>query len=66
MTPKGRRLVGHLGPKVEQVYAEIREQLGPENLANLYEDLERVIALPDTGKGAASPARRPAAGRHTG
>jgi homoprotocatechuate degradation regulator HpaR len=57
MTSKGGRLVAHVGPKVEQVYAEIREQLGPENLASLYDDLERVIDLPDAAADRASAPR---------
>jgi homoprotocatechuate degradation regulator HpaR len=45
MTSKGRRLVAEVGPQVEVAYAQIREQLQPENLANLYADLQRLIDL---------------------
>lgn len=45
MTPKGERLVAEVGPQVEVAYARIREQLQPENLANLYADLQRLIDL---------------------
>lgn len=45
MTAEGNRLVELLGPKVEQEYLRIRDQLQPEHLSALYEDLQRLIDL---------------------
>jgi homoprotocatechuate degradation regulator HpaR len=45
MTPKGKQLVETLAPRVEQEYARIRDQLRPDYLARLYEDLQRLIDL---------------------
>lgn len=39
----GRRLVATVGPKVEIEYAKLREQLKPERLEALYEDLRYLI-----------------------
>lgn len=49
MTPKGKRLVAMIGPRVEVEYAWIRDQLQPENLASLTLELKRLIEL---GRGA--------------
>ncbi len=48
MTGKGKQLVELVGPKVEEEYAKIREQLQPDYLASLYKDLERLIAIGET------------------
>lgn len=45
ISAKGRRLVGTVGPIVEQEYAKIREQVHPERLAALYEDLRHLIEI---------------------
>ena len=47
-TPKGRRLVGKLSHTVEAHYAWMEKSLGKANLAQLYELLDRVIALEGT------------------
>jgi homoprotocatechuate degradation regulator HpaR len=54
MTPKGKRLVDMIGPRVEVEYAWIRDQLQPENLASLTVELKRLIEL---GRGAAVTTR---------
>ena len=43
ISAKGKRLVDEVGPKVEEQYALLREQLHPERLAALYEDLRHLI-----------------------
>ena len=45
ISAKGRRLVATVGPIVEQEYAKIREQLHPDRLAALYDDLRRLIEI---------------------
>ena len=40
---KGQRLVDTSGPKVEQEYARLRDELQPDRLAALYEDLQHLI-----------------------
>jgi len=47
MTAKGKRLVELVGPKVEQEYTKIHDQLQPEYLASLYNDLQRLIDIGD-------------------
>jgi homoprotocatechuate degradation regulator HpaR len=43
ISAKGKRLVAEVGPRVEQVYSALREQLHPERLAALYADLKHLI-----------------------
>jgi len=43
ISAKGQRLVDTIGPKVEQEYARLRDQLQPDRLAALYEDLQHLI-----------------------
>lgn len=45
ITPAGQRMVAEVGPKVEQEYARICEQLPPERLSSLYRDLKDLIDL---------------------
>ena len=45
ISAKGKRLVDEIGPKVEQQYALLREQLYPDRLASLYEDLHHLIEV---------------------
>jgi len=45
MSADGIRLVSVLGPKVEQEYAQIRDQLQPDHLSALYDDLQRLIDI---------------------
>jgi homoprotocatechuate degradation regulator HpaR len=54
ISAKGRRLVDRVGPRVEQEYALLREQLHPDRLAALYADLHHLIE-------AGGPAPLPAA-----
>jgi DNA-binding MarR family transcriptional regulator len=42
---RGSQLVGALAPHVEQEYARIRQQLSPERLERLQDDLRRLIEL---------------------
>ena len=51
ISTKGKRLVATVGPKVEQQYALLREQLHPERLAALYEDLHHLIEAGAPGQG---------------
>jgi homoprotocatechuate degradation regulator HpaR len=43
ISAKGRRLVAQVGPRVEQEYARLCEQLHPDRLAALYADLHHLI-----------------------
>ena len=43
ISAKGRRLVERLAPEIEQAYAELREQMKPEHMAVLYQELGRFI-----------------------
>lgn len=43
ITSKGQRLVDEIAPEIEQEYARLREQLQPERLTALYEDLQHLI-----------------------
>ena len=43
ISAKGRRLVERLAPEIELAYAEIRDQMEPEHLAALYQELGRFI-----------------------
>ncbi len=43
ISAKGQRLVDTIGPKVEQEYTRLRDQLQPDRLAALYEDLQHLI-----------------------
>ena len=62
MTPKGKRLVDVIGPKVELEYARIREQLEPANLASLTTELKRLIELgKEPEAGVAASTERPRA-----
>ncbi|MBN1238921.1 MAG: homoprotocatechuate degradation operon regulator HpaR [Gammaproteobacteria bacterium] len=45
ISEKGQRLVDEVGPKVEHQYELLREQLRPERLNSLYEDLQHLIEL---------------------
>lgn len=45
ITAAGQRIVNEVGPKVEQEYARICEQLPPERLSSLYRDLRDLIEL---------------------
>lgn len=45
ITAAGQRLVDEVGPKVEQEYARMCEQLPPERLSSLYRDLRDLIEL---------------------
>lgn len=48
---QGRALVDAVAPQVEAEYERIREQLNPDRLEGLYEDLKRLIDLGDgTGR----------------
>lgn len=59
MTPKGKRLVDVIGPKVELEYARIREQLQPASLGSLTTELKRLIDLgKETESGIAESAER--------
>ena len=43
ISARGQRLVDAIGPEVEREYSELREQLQPDRLASLYEDLQHLI-----------------------
>jgi homoprotocatechuate degradation regulator HpaR len=45
ISARGRRLVDRVGPRIEDEYARLREQLQPERLLALYRDLERLIEI---------------------
>ena len=45
MSAKGQRLVDEIGPKVEDEYNAIREQLQPDRLEALYDDLRELIKI---------------------
>lgn len=45
ISPKGQQLVDEIGPKVEEQYALLRQQLRPERLNSLYSDLQHLIEL---------------------
>lgn len=45
ISAKGKRLVATVGPIVEQEYAKIREQLRPDRLEALYDDLRHLIQI---------------------
>lgn len=45
MSAKGQRLVDEIAPKVEDEYNAIREQLKPERLQALYDDLHELIRI---------------------
>ncbi|HEX6999504.1 MAG TPA: homoprotocatechuate degradation operon regulator HpaR [Gammaproteobacteria bacterium] len=45
ISAKGKRLVRVVGPRVEEEYAKIREQVRPERLEALYADLRRLIEI---------------------
>lgn len=45
ISDKGQQLVNEVGPKVERQYEMLREQLRPERLNSLYEDLQHLIEL---------------------
>ena len=45
ISERGQQLVDQIGPKVEQEYALLREQLRPERLNALYRDLQHLIDL---------------------
>lgn len=52
ITSAGQALVDEIAPEIEQEYARLREQLHPDRLAMLYEDLQHLIdvgppALPE-------------------
>jgi homoprotocatechuate degradation regulator HpaR len=42
---EGKRLVDLIGPKVEEEYERIREQLHPDRLNALYDDLKHLIEM---------------------
>lgn len=45
ISPSGARLVASIAPHIEKEYARIRDQLNPERLARLHEDLQILIDL---------------------
>jgi homoprotocatechuate degradation regulator HpaR len=45
ISERGQQLVDQIGPKVEEEYARLREQLRPERLNALYRDLQHLIDL---------------------
>lgn len=51
ITAKGQRLVDKVGPLVEQEYVKLCEQLHPERLDALYEDLRHMIEAGAPGDG---------------
>jgi homoprotocatechuate degradation regulator HpaR len=53
ISAKGKRLVDRIGPEIETAYSNIREQMEPEHMADLYRELARFIERVDV----------PAAGR---
>ena len=51
ISDKGQRLVDELGPKIEHQYELLREQLRPERLNSLYDDLQHLIDLGTPSEG---------------
>lgn len=43
ISARGKRLVERLGPEIELAYAGIRDQMQPEHMATLYQELGRFI-----------------------
>jgi homoprotocatechuate degradation regulator HpaR len=50
ISPQGQCLVDEVGPKVEEEYARMCEQLSPERVAELYRNLNDLIRLADSPK----------------
>lgn len=48
ISAKGKRVVARVGPRIEQEYSQLREQLHPERLTALYADLHNLIELATT------------------
>lgn len=45
ISPRGRRLVRRIGPRMEREYAQICEELGKEQLDALHQGLRELISL---------------------
>jgi homoprotocatechuate degradation regulator HpaR len=43
ISAKGKRLVDRVGPEIEAAYAEIRDQMQPTHMVELYRELQRFI-----------------------
>ena len=45
ISAKGKRLVDRIGPKIERIYAEMRDRIDPSHWDSLYRELNRLIEL---------------------
>lgn len=48
ISAKGNRLVERLAPEIEVAYAQIRDQMNPEHMATLHQELGRFIDCVDS------------------